>query len=405
MHVTRDPTIHLSYCTNVHAGEDWTETYQKLQQYLPAVKKQVCPHGSFGVGLRLSAIAASELAEDQTLAEFKAWLHENGLYVFSLNGFPYGRFHGAPVKDSVYAPDWRTSARTAYTLKLIHILCRLLPDEVRGSISTLPASYKPWFHSDADLTLPQEQSAENLASVAMHLWAVEQTTGKLIRLGLEPEPDGLVEDTDEFIVYFERVLVPAAIRTAHQHGLNASEAERIARRYIGICFDTCHSSVQYEAPDAALSTLSSSGIAITKVQISAALKVIWQSDSNKQQIVRSLQDLSVPVYLHQVREKRADASILRYRDMPDALEKATIADGTEWRTHFHVPVFIPAYGTLLSTHSDTAECIRLCLAHDWCDHFEIETYTWDVLPPDLRTELVHSIAQEFDWTLRQINHR
>jgi hypothetical protein len=403
MLVTHKHPVHLTYCTNVHAAENWTDTLGKLAEYLPAVKKRVCPDEPFGVGLRLSAVAAKELMQQGRLQEFKTWLDEKGLYVFTLNGFPYGRFHGAPVKDQVYAPDWRSDERIDYTRDLIHVLSTLLPDKINGSISTLPASYKPWFSGKQDLLLPRQQSAENLAAVAMHLWEIEQATGKLLRLALEPEPDGLVEDTEEFRIYFEQFLIPAVSRAARRRDLDASSAERIARRYIGICFDTCHASVQFESPDASLAKLASAGIAVTKVQVSSAIRIEWQRRRDARGIFTSLRELSDPVYLHQVREKTIDGGIRRFTDLPDALMKGMVRDAAEWRIHFHVPVFVSAYGSLSSTHEDTADCIRLCMAHGWCDHFEIETYTWDVLPSDLRTDLVQSIVQEFDWTTRQIN--
>jgi hypothetical protein len=403
MRMASDSPVHVTYCTNVHGGESWAETLQKLKQYLPAVKKQVCPDASFGVGLRLSALAARELRREGQLEEFKNWLYENGLYVFTLNGFPYGRFHGVPVKDSVYAPDWRDEARTSYTLDLIDLLSHLLPEKVAGSISTLPASYKPWFHDERRVIQAHEQSAENLAFIVMHLRELEQATGKLIRLGLEPEPDGLVEDTDEFITYFHRFLIPAVKRKAERHQLNASMAEEIAYRYLGICFDTCHASVQYEQPHEALTKLASSGIAVTKVQVSSALRFTWRSGPHKQQLKHLLQELNDPVYLHQVRERGPDGHIHRFTDLPEALRESEATDGAEWRIHFHVPVFLEKYGLLSSTHSETAECVRLCLDKEWCEHFEIETYTWDVLPPELRTSLVHSITQEFDWTVNQMS--
>jgi hypothetical protein len=403
MLVTHEHPFHLTYCTNVHAAESWADTFGSLTKYLPAVKKQVCPDAPFGVGLRLSAVAAKELKQGGRLQEFKSWLDESGLYVFTLNGFPYGQFHGTRVKDRVYAPDWRTNERINYTLDLIHVLDGLLPDKIKGSVSTLPVSYKPWFLGEQDLVLSRQQSAENLAMVALYLWELEQTTGKLIRLGLEPEPDGLIEDIDELCVYFTQALIPAVIRAACRRDLKMSLAELIARRYIGICFDTCHSSVQFESAAATLAKLAAAGIALTKVQISSAIRIEWQRGLDVQDVFPSLRELNDPVYLHQVREKRMDGSIHRFTDLPDVLTKGTAANAAEWRIHFHVPVFVSAYGSLSSTHEDTSECVRLCLTHGWCDHFEIETYTWSVLPPDLRTDLVQSIVQEFDWTTRQIN--
>ncbi len=32
-------------------------------------------------------------------------------------------------------------------------------------------------------------------------------------------------------------------------------------------------------------------------------------------------------------------------------------------------------------------------------HLEIETYTWDVLPAELKASAVESIAREYEWAL------
>ena len=45
----------------------------------------------------------------------------SGLYVFTINGFPYGPFHGQPVKAAVYRPDWREAERGRYTADLAEL--------------------------------------------------------------------------------------------------------------------------------------------------------------------------------------------------------------------------------------------------------------------------------------------
>lgn len=97
---------HLTYCTNVHRGESWPDVARAIAQHVVAVKARVSPGAPFGVGLRLSASAARELAEPRTLATARAMFALHGLYVFTINGFPYGAFHGTPVKEAVYRPDW-----------------------------------------------------------------------------------------------------------------------------------------------------------------------------------------------------------------------------------------------------------------------------------------------------------
>ena len=129
MHISPGP-FHLTYCTNIHAADGWEGVYANLKQYATALKARFSPSAPFGVGLRLSAREASELLEGDRLREFRAFLDREGLYVALINGFPYGPFHGTPVKANVYAPDWRDEARVDYTIDLIRILQALLP---RGS--------------------------------------------------------------------------------------------------------------------------------------------------------------------------------------------------------------------------------------------------------------------------------
>ena len=52
---------HLTYCTNIHAGETWAEVKTILATHVPAVKARVAAGHPFGVGLRLGALAVSGL--------------------------------------------------------------------------------------------------------------------------------------------------------------------------------------------------------------------------------------------------------------------------------------------------------------------------------------------------------
>jgi hypothetical protein len=136
---------HLGYCTNIHPGESWDEIRGNLEHYLPLVKRRVCPDAPFGVGLRLSAAAARSLRGPEALARFVDFLRRNDLYVFTLNGFPYGPFHGTRVKEDVYLPDWRDEARLEYTNALADLLAAMVPagGDSCSSISTVPGAFKP----------------------------------------------------------------------------------------------------------------------------------------------------------------------------------------------------------------------------------------------------------------------
>src|SRR5271167_1900531 len=143
--------LHLAYCTNIHRGEDWRETYESLKQYTLAVRREVCPDKPYAIGLRLSNRAAVELSDAAKLREFKNWLEQNDCYVFTINGFPFGQFHGARVKEQVYLPDWTSPERLSYTNLLFDLLGELVPPNVEGSVSTLPGSFKEF------ITRPEQE--------------------------------------------------------------------------------------------------------------------------------------------------------------------------------------------------------------------------------------------------------
>src|SRR5689334_2726538 len=133
---------HLSYCTNIHPAESLSEVRSVLLGHVVNVKRALSPDAPFGVGLRISARAARELAHPGAREAFAALLAESGLYVFTVNGFPYGKFHGEPIKEAVYRPDWLEPERLAYTDGLAWELAALLPASVSGSVSTVPGAFR-----------------------------------------------------------------------------------------------------------------------------------------------------------------------------------------------------------------------------------------------------------------------
>ena len=147
---------HLTYCSNIHAGESWKEHFDKLKEHIPVITQRISPLEAFGIGLRLSNVASLELRKQENLEEFKRWLAENNCYVFTMNGFPFGGFHNTVVKDKVHAPDWLSPERVSYTIRLAQILAAILPDGVDGGISTSPLTYKFW-HQVAAGSRPADQ--------------------------------------------------------------------------------------------------------------------------------------------------------------------------------------------------------------------------------------------------------
>ncbi|MFW6133344.1 MAG: metabolite traffic protein EboE [Planctomycetota bacterium] len=402
MKVQSDPPLHLTYCLNVHPGERWTQNLDAIRRFALDVRDRVRPDGAFGLGLRLSARAADDLAAGDALERFAEFLGREDCYVFTVNGFPYGRFHRTRVKQDVYRPDWRTAERRDYTIRLAEILARLLPDGMPGSISTVPLSYKPWVTSDDVSAM-----ISRLCEVVAHLVALRRRTGRTVRLALEPEPDCVLETTDEAVAWFTGPLGEQAPRLLAGLGLDADEARAAVGEHLGVCVDTAHAAVEFESPAEVLRRLGAAGVRVCKVQLSAALRA-----APTRRALQRLAAFGDDVYLHQVRHRRADGTVTGYPDLSAALAAGADDAGGEWRVHFHVPLFFAGegdpIGETMPTPNRDAELgsTRRLLTGDFAaalkagatDQIEIETYTFDVLPDALAVaDPAEGIAREYDW--------
>lgn len=404
MKITKDSNFHLTYCSNIHPGESWLEVFANLEKYVPNLKSSLSPTEPFGIGLRLADAAAKQLLESNNLAQFQAWLTQEDLYVFTLNGFPYGGFHRQVVKDQVYAPDWSTQERVNYTLNLTQILATLLPEGLDGGISTLPLSYKPWCKEDqATFEIVLKKSCLNIASVVAEMIRICETTGKILHIDLEPEPDGLIENTSEVIDFYHNWLLPICGNyLSKKLNIEQSLAETKLLEHVRVCYDTCHFSVEYEQPESVFARLQSAGIKIGKIQISAAIQVKIPAEVEKRSlIVERLRPFAESTYLHQVIERQSDGTLYHYPDLITALPHLEKSLAEEWRTHFHVPIFIHDYQILQSTQDDIATVLHLLQTNNACQHLEIETYTWDVLPSEMKIDLLTSIQREYEWVLKE----
>ena len=379
---------HLAYCTNIHRGENWPETFASLQLHTLAVRDKICPHAPFAIGLRLGERAAVELSERDTLLEFHRWLEKNSCYVFTMNGFPYGQFHGTRVKEMVYRPDWTSPERVAYTDLLFNLLAELLPAGIEGSVSTLPGSFKE-FHPSADALKAIRQ---NLWRTVEHIARVSEKTGRTLHLGLEPEPLCLLESSAETIHFFDR------LRAEHPHDPRLDA-------HLGVNYDTCHFAVEFEEPHNALPCLIAHGIKISKIHLSSALKA-RPSVAARARLAGFADD----IYLHQVIVRTATGGRLVYRDLAPALaDPAAVADAenAEWRVHFHIPLHSPDtdwYRTTADHVLGTLDALRADPA--LCAHLEMETYTWEVMPPEMKKgDVVDQLTAEYDWTLAELKTR
>ena len=397
--------IHLSYCSNIHAGESWDATFRNLKIYIPEVKKRLAHEGAFGIGLRLSHEASSVLERPERLQEFQDWLKKSNAYVYTLNCFPYGGFHRTKVKEQVHAPDWTTEARLAYTLRCFRILAQLLPEGVEGGISTSPLTYRHWFVSDLEKNEAFEKATTHLIAVAVELVRLQQETGKFLHLDIEPEPDGLLENSEELIRYFKEWLIPMGKTSlAKQLGITAKAAEQLIKAHLQVCYDVCHFAIGYEKPKEAFKKLKQEGIGIGKIQLSAALKLlIPESPFERFSIGKRLGEFADTTYLHQVVGRTKEEGLISYPDLPQALAQLGNTQDLEWRVHFHVPIFLANYGTFQATQEDIVEVLKLVNANpSITNHLEVETYTWEVLPQDTHLTLGDAISRELAWVKEQL---
>ena len=371
--------VHLTYCTNIHAGQSWQDIRASLDEYVPAIKSIVAQSQPMGIGLRLSGEAAAVARQPEALASFRDQLSALGAYVFTINAFPFGPFHGVRVKEDVYLPDWRDRERVAFTANSAAVLAGILPDGIEGSISTVPGAFKPNGRSSEAVAA----MARNLMMAVADLVDLKRRTGKHIALALEPEPCCFLETTDESIAFFEGALLkPETLdMLGGITGVGRSEAEILLRRHLGICYDVCHGSVEYEDTVAALDRLLAAGIAIPKIQLSAAMRI----PAMTKDLIDAVMRYNDGVYLHQSIVRSGD-NLSRHVDLPDAVTAfgEGQADG-EWRIHCHVPVFLADLGEISSTRSDLVATLAALRQRTRSSHLEVETYTWDVLPDNIRT--------------------
>jgi len=350
---------HLSYCSNIHPGESWKQTMSNLQNNLPGIRDQIAPEQDFGIGLRLSAQAASELNGPETLSEFQSFLSDNPFYLFTINGFPYGPFHGTTVKESVYLPDWLDPERLRYTNELADILAILLRDGVNGSIST-------------------------------------------ICLALEPEPCCFIETIEETCRFFGDYLYSesARMQLSKLTGLDDNQCEQALHTHLTVCLDICHAAVEYEDAKTCLQQLQQAECAVGKLQISAGLRF----DRVNQKTVELLKPFEDNVYLHQVVAKQG-TKLHRFTDLHEAF--ASINSGAthdEWRVHFHVPIFMDDFGDYQSTQFFIKDMLQLHKTNPISHHLEVETYTWGVLPDEFKSDnMQDAIIRELQWVMTQLN--
>ncbi|NQU41559.1 MAG: metabolite traffic protein EboE [Lentisphaerae bacterium] len=386
---------HLTYCLNVHPGESWEECLKAIKRHVLPLRDRIAPGQPFGLGLRLSHDASLALT-GETLSGFKRFLAENNLYVITINAFPYGAFHGERVKEDVYKPDWRSDERRDYTLRVADIAAALATSGQTISISTVPGSYGRWINSSEDIS----RMIEQLMQVVAHLARIEAETGCRITLGLEPEPDCFLQTTADTIKFFTGPLKQDGTHIlCNLFGSNILESYELIQRHLGVCFDTCHLALQFEPLDQSLKQMAEAGILISKIQISSALSTPHTPAARS-----ALAAFVDPVYLHQVKiRKEHQSDLTSYPDLPAALSITIAAADETWRIHFHVPLYFEHDLALGSTATELSPAFFGAIKELEVAHLEIETYTFDVLPPELRAiGIDESLRREYKWVIERL---
>ncbi|CAL9375669.1 metabolite traffic protein EboE [Streptomyces cellulosae] len=363
-------TVHLAYCTNVHPAETLDGVLAQLRDHCEPVRRRL-GRDRLGIGLWLAKDAARALVTDPAaLRNLRCELERRGLEVVTLNGFPYEGFGAEEVKYRVYKPDWADPERLEHTAALARVLAGLLPDDVtEGSISTLPLAWRTAYDDER-----AETARTALRTLAERLDALEELTGRSVRVALEPEPGCVVETTRDAI----------APLTAVGHDR------------IGICVDTCHLATSFEDPGTALDDLARAGVPVVKSQLSAALHA---EQPHLPEVREALAAFAEPRFLHQTRTRTA-AGLRGTDDLDEALTGDALPDAGPWRSHFHVPLHAAPAAPLTSTLPVLTSVLTRLVGgpHPLTRHLEVETYTWQALPPELRprgrAQLADGIAAE-----------
>jgi sugar phosphate isomerase/epimerase len=363
-------TVHLAYCTNVHPAETLDGVLAQLRDHCEPVRKRL-GRDRLGIGLWLAKDAAHALVTDPSaLRGLRAELDLRGLEVVTLNGFPYEGFGAEEVKYRVYKPDWADPERLEHTTALARVLAGLLPDDVtEGTISTLPLAWRTVYDDGR-----ADRAHAALTTLAERLDALEELTGRSIRIGLEPEPGCTVETTADAIAPLTAIGHPR----------------------IGVCVDTCHLATSFEDPRTALDALAAAGVPVVKSQLSAALHA---EHPHLPEVREALAAFDEPRFLHQTRTLTA-AGLRGTDDLGEAVKEDALPDASPWRAHFHVPLHAAPDAPLTSTLPVLKDTLTRLVGgpHPLTSHLEVETYTWQALPPELRprarAQLADGIAAE-----------
>lgn len=370
---------HLCYCmNNFRPAEDFSDKspFFTISKKLAGIL-EVPEHKSFAIGLWANEKNLSFLEKPDVFAEFARISHQKNFYFFTMNIFPFGDFHGTRVKENVYLPDWRSEERLDYSCRAADFLAKVIPEGLTGSLSTVPGAYRNFISSPSDI----RKIAVNLARMALHLKKIYETTGRKIVLAIEPEPDCIWEDSADFADFFGKELA----------------SNNDCREFVGLCYDTSHHELSGLKPGEGIDLCLRNGVKIAKIQFSAALGAPTVESK------KSLANFADDTYLHQTREINGNGVIVKYQDLPQALEQSD--RNSYWKIHYHIPLYLDSLPGGLTVEKKELEAVLRKLAENpaICSNLEIETYTFPVLPEEIRKfDIEKSMALEYQWVLDRL---
>ena len=288
------------------------------------------------------------------------------------------------MKENVYLPDWTSQDRFDYTIQSAKVLAELMPEGVEGSLSTVPLGFKEFDHEDTF----HADCITNLLKLAEQLDNLHDETGRVLRLAIEPEPLCVLETTAEAIEFFKKLFEAAGDRGQLD----------IAQRHLGVCYDVCHQSIEFEDVKHSIENLSEAQIRINKVHITCALRI--ESPGSNASAREQLANFVEQRYLHQTFAKINDGTVSITDLTKDFCEHPPeqFESADEWRIHFHVPVHEESVGELKTTRDDLKIAIKAVADLEYAPHLEVETYTWNVLPGAEEVQLVDGLVRELSAT-------
>jgi sugar phosphate isomerase/epimerase len=356
--------VHVSYGTNVHPARDLPGVVAQLDTYATAIRARL-DVDTLGLSLWLPPTLAAALAIDsRARTRLRSELNARGLEVVTLSGVPY-RTNGEGETNR-HRPDWTTPERLEYTLDLARVLVDLLPDDaVRGSVSTSGLGRRAGWGAGQE-----RESKRLLGRLSGGLAEIAWHTGRAVRVGFQPEP-GCVMDTVEQAIA----------------GLTGSDKDRV-----GVCLDLANLACSWQDPADALAQLAAAGVSVVKVQVAAAIEV-----ANPPAAAEILRGYAEPLHPHQVCTPTGGYA----DDLDQALREFPPGP---WRVRYHVPLHNSPAAPLTSTTEVWRTVLRHLMAGDvpGCDHLDVETETWEVLPPGERATgpaaLAEGIAAELAYT-------